>query len=97
MRQFIGGLLVGMLLLAAAAAWVWYERPELLPEELRRKNPQSSSYAPPVYRWKDAQGRTQISDSPPKDRPYETVIIDPATNIVPDTLPREREVRKREP
>lgn len=94
MARFFSGLLVGLLLIAAAAAYVWYQRPDLLPDGLRAKNPQSVDYAPAVYRWKDDQGRTQISDTPPEGRPYETVRIDPRTNVVPDTLPRERDARK---
>lgn len=96
MRRFLGGMLFALALLAAAAVWVWYQRPDLLPAELRRQNPQSTEYAPTVYRWKDAQGRTQVGDVPPRDRPYETVTIDPNTNIVPDTLPRERDARRRD-
>jgi hypothetical protein len=94
LARFFTGLLVGLLLIAAAAAYVWYQRPDLLPEGKRAKNPQSTDYAPAIYRWKDERGRTQISDTPPKGRAYETVRIDPNTNVVPDTLPRERDVRQ---
>jgi len=76
-------LLLLVLLLAAAAAWVWFKAPQHLPVELRRQNPQSIEYAPPVFRWRDDQGRTQITDEPPSDRPYETIRIDPNTNILP--------------
>jgi hypothetical protein len=79
------GLLLLAALLAGAAAWVWYRAPEYLPEDLRRQNPQSPDYAPVVYRWKDDQGRTQITDLPPSDgRRYEAVRIDPNTNVVPE-------------
>jgi hypothetical protein len=94
MRSFLLGLLVAIALLAAAAAWVWYRAPEHLPLELRRDNPHSPDYAPVIYRWKDAAGRTQLTDTPPADRPYESVRVDPATNAVPDTLPRESDVRR---
>lgn len=78
------GLLLLLALLGAAAAWVWYQAPEYLPPVLRIKNPQSTDYSPTLYRWKDDQGRTQVTDAPPEDgRPYETVIIDPKTNVVP--------------
>lgn len=77
-----GLLLLG--LLAAAAAWVWFKSPEFLPAELRIRNPHSADYAPTLYRWKDDQGRSQVTDAPPTDgRPYERVQIDPRTNIVP--------------
>jgi hypothetical protein len=96
MRQFLAGMLAALLLMGAVAAWVWHQRPDLLPEGVQQQNPNSPRYAPAVYRWKDAQGRTQISDSPPPDRPYETVRIDPETNAVPDTLPRESDIAPRQ-
>ena len=88
MRQFLLGALALLGLLGAAAAWVWLQHPELLPLEWRRENPHSRDYSPQVYRWRDDAGVTQITDTPPKNRPYETVRIDPDTNIVPSTLPR---------
>ncbi len=88
MRSMLLGALIAVALLGGAAAWVWYRAPEHLPAEWRRDNPNSPDYAPAVYRWKDDQGRTQITDQPPAGRSYETVRIDPETNVVPDTLPR---------
>jgi hypothetical protein len=88
-RGFLLGMLTAFALLAGAAAWVWYRAPEHLPAEWRRDNPNSPDYAPKVYRWKDASGRTQVTGSPPDGRPYETIRVDPTTNQVPDTLPRE--------
>jgi len=91
-RQFLLGVVTTLAVLAGVAAWIWYQRPDLLPEGVQVNNPQSPIYAPVVYRWKDAEGRTQITDQPPAGRPYETVRIDPATNVVPDTLPTARDV-----
>lgn len=88
MKQFALGVLVTLALAAIAAAYVWYYEPESLPREWRRENPRSREYMPAVYRWVDASGVTQLTDKPPPDRPYETVRVDPNTNIVPDTLPR---------
>ena len=88
MRQFFLGAVALLVALGAAAAWVWFQRPDLLPLEWRRENPHSRDYSPQVYRWRDDAGVTQITDTPPKNRPYETVRIDPDTNIVPSTLPR---------
>ncbi len=84
MLRGLKGFLLVSILLAGGAAWVWYQAPEYLPPVLRVKNPQSIDYAPTVYRWKDDQGRTQLTDAPPADgRPYEPVVIDPKTNVVP--------------
>jgi hypothetical protein len=84
MRRSLRWLLLLLLALGAAAAWVWFRAPEHLPPQLRVRNPQSTDYAPTLYRWKDDLGRTQITDLAPADgRPYETVVIDPKTNIVP--------------
>ncbi|GIX35119.1 MAG: hypothetical protein KatS3mg126_0898 [Lysobacteraceae bacterium] len=83
-KRWLGGLLLVVTTLAAAAAWLWYAAPEHLPAALRARNPHSVDYAPVLYRWKDDLGRTQVTDRPPEDgRPYETVVIDPQTNIVP--------------
>ena len=72
---------------AAIGAYIWRYEPERLPAEWRRDNPNSKEYSSVVYRWKDANGVVQLTDQPPKDRPYEAVRIDPNQNIVPTTLP----------
>ncbi len=96
MGRLVGGALLTLALLAGLAGWLWFRAPEYLPLELRRGNPNSPDYAPLVYRWKDDAGRTQLTDRPPDGRPFETVRIDPATNVVPDTLPREGDLRDRD-
>ena len=48
-----------------------------------RANPNSRDYTPVLYRWKDATGATQLTDTPPPDRPYETVSVEPTQNTVP--------------
>lgn len=88
MAKFLLGVLVALLVLAAAAGYVWRYEPERLPAEWRRDNPHSRDYAPVLYRWKDAAGVVQVTDRPPPDRPYETVRIDPDTNRVPSLAPR---------
>ncbi|HSX60942.1 MAG TPA: DUF4124 domain-containing protein [Tahibacter sp.] len=73
------------LLAAAAAAW-WYFAPETLPTALRHAAPVSPNMqttAPTLYKWRDASGRLNVTDVPPKDRAYETVRYDPNTNVVP--------------
>ena len=88
------GFLLALLLLAVGAAAVWWFAPEWIPAEWRealhrdpRDDPASPQYAPRVYRWRDANGILQLTDTPPADRPYEEVRVNPATNVVPSTLP----------
>lgn len=66
----------------AGAAW-WYFAPQTMPDWVARKVPGSPSLGPPLYKWRDAKGRLQVTDTPPADRPYETVRYDPNTNVVP--------------
>jgi len=87
-------LLLALLLIAAAAAAVWLFAPEYIPAEWRgalhrdpRDDRNSPDYAPKVYRWRDAAGVLHITDTPPTDRSFEEVRIDPDTNVVPSTLP----------
>jgi hypothetical protein len=69
--------------LAIAALAVWRFRPELLPDLLARHLPASRGNAPPLYKWRDAKGRLNVTSTPPADRPYEVVRYDPKTNVVP--------------
>ncbi len=85
----MGRLVAGLraTLAAAFAAW-WYFAPHTLPAAVREWLPapradDGTHAAPPLYRWKDAQGAVHVTDAPPKDRPYETVRYAPDTNVVP--------------
>jgi hypothetical protein len=40
-------------------------------------------YTGPVYRWYDDRGRLQVTDKPPRDRPYETVQYRNDANVMP--------------
>ena len=83
MGRAIGWLLA--LLAVGAAAW-WYFAPQTLPTAVRHVapvSPNAQSASPPLYKWRDASGRLNVTDVPPKDRPYETVRYDPNTNVVP--------------
>lgn len=96
-RHQSGGALKSLLwLLLIAAAIIGglaLYAPEHLPASLRsslvgpppdpRDDPSSPRYSPAVYRWKDAQGVMHVSDVPPQGRKYDTVRINPDTNIVP--------------
>lgn len=78
MRQFLLGVISTLALLGAGAAYVWFERPDLVPYEWRATSPETVRRdGPAVYRWRDDAGVTQWTDVPPKGRPYDTVRIDP--------------------
>ena len=83
MRHFLLGVLATLAVQAAIGAWFWWQDPEALPEEWRRANPNSRDYTPVLYRWRDDTGATQITDTPPPDRKYETVRVEPDRNTVP--------------
>jgi hypothetical protein len=85
--RFLLGVATTLLVLAGLAAYVWRYEPERLPAEWRQDNPHSVDYAPVLYRWKDAAGVVQVTDRPPPDRPYETLRIDPDTNVAPLPTP----------
>jgi len=70
------------LLLAALAAW-WYFAPHTLPAFVQQKLLESPKANPPLYEWRDAQGRLHVTDTPPPDRPYKTARFDPKANVLP--------------
>ena len=83
MKGFLLGACFVLLAGAGAGFYLWRYSPESLPAEWRRDNPHSRDYSPVVYRWKDDRGVVQLTDTPPVDRPYESVRIDPDRNVVP--------------
>ena len=82
MRFAKAGLWV-IVVLAAASAALWYFAPQTLPTALRSALPASPKGLPEVYKWRDANGRLQLTSTPPIDRPYETLRYDPNLNVVP--------------
>jgi transposase len=86
-RGRAGLVFLVLIALAAAGAW-WYFAPQTMPGWLARTVPSSPSLGPPLYKWRDAQGRLHVTDKPPADRPYETVRYDPNTNVVPSAAPK---------
>lgn len=75
-------LLAVLALAAALFAW-WRLAPDTIPGFAQRLVPRSPQANPPLYKWRDAAGAWHVTDAPPADRPYQTVVVDPATNVVP--------------
>lgn len=70
------GILSGLLM-------YWYTTPQEVPPWARSWLPGLPEYTRPLYRWRDAQGREQVTDKPPQGRPYETVNYRSDANVVP--------------
>ena len=85
MRNAVAVLLVIAML--AAVWWFGYEQPrrEARARELAAQGraPGAAPATTTVYRWKDAQGVTQLSSTPPPSGPYETVTLRDDQNVVP--------------
>ncbi|MCB1825846.1 MAG: DUF4124 domain-containing protein [Candidatus Competibacteraceae bacterium] len=61
----------------------WYVTPREAPSWARDWLPGLPEYTGPLYRWRDDQGREQITDKPPRGRLYETVRYRGDTNVMP--------------
>lgn len=70
------GILGGILL-------YWYTTPQETPAWIRDWLPGMPEYTGPLYQWRDDRGRVQITDKPPRDRPYDVVQYRSDTNVVP--------------
>ena len=61
-----------LLLAAAAASWAWWRwAPQSLPVFARNALPASPAARPenpPLYKWRDAKGQWQVTDTPPRVR-----------------------------
>jgi hypothetical protein len=76
-------ILLLIAVIAVAGGVVWRFRPDWLPDLVTKRVPASPGEAPPLYKWRDAKGRLNVTSTPPADRPYEVVRYDPKTNVVP--------------
>lgn len=87
------GKLLLLLALIGTAIWAWWTyAPDSVPAVLREQLPVAVPAASPVlYKWKDAQGRWNVTDQPPAGRPYEIVRVDPNTNVLPAGVPPEQD------
>lgn len=84
-RGFGLGRALLLLALIAAALWAWWTyAPESVPTVVREQLPvPAPAPEPMLYKWKDDQGRWNVTDQPPAGRPYEAVRVDPDTNVLP--------------
>jgi len=80
------GLII-LLAIAAAATACWYFAPGFLPDPLKALVPALPKENPLLYKWRDAKGQPHVTDTPPIDRPYETLHYNPNTNVVPSVMP----------
>ena len=79
-------LLLLLAVSAAAGSW-WYFMPDSVPGPIKALLPVSPKSNPVLYKWRDAKGGLHVTDTPPVDRPYETLKYDPNMNVVPSVLP----------
>jgi hypothetical protein len=79
----LGWALVGGLALGAALWW-WTtrdEREHARVERERKAAAAAEAARPVLYRWRDAHGVLQITETPPKGRKYERVEREPYGGI----------------
>lgn len=75
-------LMLGAALGVGAWWWSTREERELERQERERQAAAAAEAARPVlYRWRDAQGRLQVTAQPPKGRRYERVDLEPRDGI----------------
>ncbi|MBO9715322.1 MAG: DUF4124 domain-containing protein [Pseudoxanthomonas sp.] len=84
----LAGLAVG-----GGLAW-WLGRgqaPQRSPEARERARQAAAANAEdaahPLYRWRDASGNLQITDSPPEGRRYERIAREPQPGIQVESTP----------
>ncbi len=86
-----------LLVLAAGAVWAWWTyAPDSvnLPRAVSDQLPAAlapRAANPTLYKWKDAQGHWNVTDQPPAGRSYETIQVDPNTNVLPAGVPPEQD------
>lgn len=76
------GLLLGLGMLGGLVLY-WYTTPQDAPSWVRNWLPGLPEYTGPLYRWRDDKGREQITDKPPRGRPYETITYRTNANVMP--------------
>jgi len=90
-RGQAGRAALWLIAIFGALGGLWYyaqTRPQILPVWARGWLPGLADQTRPLYRWRDGQGRLQITDQPPKDRPHDEVRYRPDTNVIPKAAPK---------
>jgi len=85
-KEQIGAVPIGLIIVLGLLGGIilyWYTTPQETPAWIRNWLPGMPEYTGPVYRWYDDRGRLQVTDKPPKDRPYETVQYRSDANVMP--------------
>lgn len=73
-----------ILLIAAVVGGYLFFHPEMWKEWVKGTSLEPPPQITTTYKWRDANGQWQVSDHPPKgDTPYETMIFNSDTNIMP--------------
>ena len=80
-------LLLALIAVGVGAGSWWYLAPDSVPAPIKALLPVSPKANPVLYKWRDAKGGLHITDTPPADRPYETLKYNPNTNVVPSVVP----------
>lgn len=84
-KEQIGAVPIGLIIVLGLLGGIilyWYTTPQETPAWIRNWLPGMPEYTGPVYRWYDDRGRLQVTDQPPRDRPYETVQYRSDANVV---------------
>ena len=84
-------VLIALIMLAALGGLLFYiyAKPQVAPAWAREWLPGLPKYTPPLYRWRDEQGRVQVTDQPPPNRPFEEVQYRADANVVPPQRPNQ--------
>ena len=81
----VWAIVAGVSLGAGVAWWLAREAPEKQVEKQQRAEQAAAAQArdarPSLYRWRDDAGVLQITDKPPKGRPFERIDREPQPGI----------------
>lgn len=75
---------------AIGSAWWLAGHPGYQSPDQKHQRVQTSKYAdttPKLYRWQDANGVTQITQTPPKSRKYTVISLRDDQNIIESAAP----------